>query len=61
MSQASGEKAHMEQDDLTPAARQRLRDAGRLKSERHKTARAKSEKLRAAMEAGGAANDERQG
>lgn len=58
-SRAWCDKAHMEQDDLTPAARQLLQGTERLKSERLKTVQAKSEKLRAAMEARGGANDER--
>jgi len=58
---ASCDKARMEQDNLTPAARQFLQGLGRLKLERRKTAYAQSEKLRAAMVSRGAANDERQG
>ena len=49
----------MEQDDLTPAARQLLADQERLKSERSKAAQANAEKLRADLKATGSANDER--
>ncbi|MFL6727620.1 MAG: hypothetical protein ACJ8FS_14065 [Sphingomicrobium sp.] len=52
----------MEQDDLTPAARQLLNDQKRLKSEWRaramKAAQARGEKLRAEMEARGNANDD---
>jgi hypothetical protein len=50
----------MEQDDLTPDARQHLAHQEWLNSERLKAARAKAEKLRADMEAG-SANDDQQG
>jgi len=51
----------MEQDDLTPAARQLLKDQERLKSELVKTAmaaKAKREKLRAETKARAFANDD---
>ena len=55
-------KQSMEQDDLTPAARQLLNDQERLKSEWVKLARtaahARVEKLRAETEARESANDE---
>jgi hypothetical protein len=50
----------MEQDDLTPAARELLINADRLKAERLEAARAKSDKLIADIEARGTANDERE-
>ena len=51
--------ACMEQDHLTPAARQHLVAQERLNSERLKAAQAKGEKLRAGAKARGPANDER--
>jgi len=48
----------MEQDGLTPAARQHLNDADRLKAERVETVKAQAKKLRKSIEARGTANDD---